>query len=158
MCIFDLEFLSNAVSLLLCLAVSDSLSLFLCQTITLTLSLPLSTPVLVCFCHNLLSELGTGSDVLHSFPVVNTQTPPPSPRLPCLWGHREVGVGGGGLSWLFRTSCTSSVLQLQASKFWGLGKGGRERGHQLPMLTSQAGRLCQETPDQWKLGVQATSN
>lgn len=151
MCIFDLEFLSNALSLLLCLAVSDSLSLFLCQTVTLTLSLLPSTPVLVCFCHNLLSqswELALMFFIVFRLLILKPR--PSVPACPASGVMERLGWGGRGLSWLLRTSCASLMLQLQASKFWGLGMGRREGGHLLPMLTSWAGRLSQETPDEWK--------
>lgn len=120
MCIFDLEFLSNAISPLLCLAVSDSLSLCVCQTVTLTLSLAPSTPLLLCFCHNLLSqswELALMFFIVFRLLILKPR--PSVPACPASGVMERLGWGGvgQGAQRLLRTSCTSSMLQLQASTF-----------------------------------------
>lgn len=97
MCIFDLEFLSNAISPLLCLAVSDSLSLCVCQTVTLTLSLLPSTPVLVCFCHNLLSQSWELAwMVFIVFRLLILKPRPSVPACPASGVMERLGWGGAG--------------------------------------------------------------
>lgn len=145
MCIFDLEFLSNTVSLLLCLAVSDCLSPRFSDS--LELSPGAAAPVYPCSCLQSLpqppfSELGTGSNELHTFPVVNTHTPPLGlPALP-LGSTKGWGGRGGGLSWLLRTSAQlqQQVLRAENGGGKGTGRGGGGAVRRPLMLTSWGGK------------------
>lgn len=128
MCIFDLEFLSNAVSLLLCLAVSDSPSACFSDSLELSPSRYPCLPLFLSLSQPLFSELGTGSDELHTFPVVNTQTPPLAPPALPLGSMRGWGGGAGGSA-----ACSGHPPALPqccscSSKFWGLRMGEREGG------------------------------
>lgn len=129
MCIFDLEFLSNAISPLLCLAVSDSLFLCVCQTVTLALSLAPSTPVLVGFCHNLLSqswELALRFFIVFRLLVLKLRPSVP-PALPLGswegWGGEGWGRGLSGCSGhpVLPQCCSCRPAHFEGWE-WGIGK------------------------------------
>ena len=135
MCIFDLEFLSNADSLWPCRTVS-LLPLLVSVGNSLT---RVPTPAAaeeplsgLRFCPSLLSpswELAVMFFILLQLLILRPR--PLGRRLSCLWGQREVGVGGrrgGGLGWLLRTSCASSVLQPQLQRPASLGGAGGNWG------------------------------
>lgn len=127
MCIFDLEFLSNAVSLLLCLAVSDSLCLFLCQTVTLTLLLlPVSTPVFVCFCPNLLSqswELAVMFFIVFRLLILKPR--PSVPACPASGVIERLGWGAGGSAGCSGHPELPQCYSCRPASFggWELGEG-----------------------------------
>lgn len=80
---------------------------------------PSLTPVLVSASATASAclELGTGGDGLHSLQLLVLR-PRPRPACPASGVSERLGWGRGP-SWLLRTSCTSSPLQLRPASFGG---------------------------------------
>lgn len=140
MCIFDLEFLSDSVSVLLSRCVCLlGLSLSRCQSGTLShpVAAPGCSSSALFLVQPPFSELGTGRDVLQTFPVVPTPTPPLGPPAPASGVSERLGWGVGGSAGCsghpaFPSPCCCGA----ASKFGGGGCWEwRERGKPLAALT-----------------------
>lgn len=128
LCIFDLEFCSTAVSVALSRLGLLSLPLFLCQSHPVPFARLVDPCSGVRFCHSLHAPSWEPAVVFSILLQLLVLRPRPSACLPCLWGQREVGVGGGGLSWLPQDILHFLSAAAAASKFGGLRVGGEEKG------------------------------
>ena len=105
------------------------------------------------------SELGTGGDVLHSSPVVNTQTPPLGP--PALPLGSAGGWGGGqGAQLAAQDILRFLSTAAAASEFGGLGVGGEKERGSATAHADLSGWQAQPGDSSWVegLGVQAMAS
>lgn len=130
MCIFDSEFLSACVSLLLCPVVSNSPSLLVSLPVWISLFPP--CPCLSVCCSPFPGSWELAGAVFILFQLLILKLRPSAPARPASGVSGRLGWGArGGLSRLLRTSCTSLVLQLRRP-VWGAekaavgGVGGRK--------------------------------
>lgn len=115
-CIFDLEFLSNSVSLTLSLSWGVWLLLFLCQFVTFSLALCLS----LFLPQPLFSELAVTLFILFQLLILKFRLSGP-PSLPL----GSVGGWGGGVAQLAAQDILHflNAADVAGSKFGGLGMG-----------------------------------